>query len=294
MQRRQFLHRAAVTSAAALAPRMMASQPPEAGGGDFVDTHVWLSQWPTRRTAPDSPAQLVAKLRQHGVTSAWTGSFDGALHTDLAGVNARLAEACAREGGGVLLPFGTVNPALPDWEEDVRRCAEVHRMRGLRVFPNYHGYTLDDPRFARLLDLAAQRGLLVQVSVAIEDSRAQDPVFTVPAVDATSLPETLARVPAARVMLLNGFMRSGAGSPAIVNRLAATGRVWHEIAALEGVAAIEKLLLAAPRARLAFGSHTPWFYFESALLKLQESALTGAQLAALRAGSARDALFPWP
>ena len=65
--------------------------------------------------------QILAKLRQHGVTEAWACSFDGALHTDIASANTRLAEACAKEGGGILRPFGTINPTFPDWEDDVRR-----------------------------------------------------------------------------------------------------------------------------------------------------------------------------
>ena len=63
----------------------------------------------------------------------------------------------------------------------------------------------------------------------------------------------------------------GAGLP-LLQRLSRAG-VLMEIATLEGVAGIEQLLARAPAARLCFGSHSPYFYFEAALLKLQESAL---------------------
>ena len=42
-------------------------------------------------------------------------------------------------------------------------------MAGLRLYPAYHGYTLDHPEFARLLAEAAKRSMLVQIALRMED-----------------------------------------------------------------------------------------------------------------------------
>lgn len=267
-------------------PALLAASSPAASAAEpLVDVNVTIGDWVVRRSWADSTATLLARLRRHGVTSAWAGSVEGVLHTDLAGANARLAAACA---GTILRPFGTVNPLAPDWEEDVRRCAETHAMPGLRIFPGYHAYKLEDEIFARLLAAATQRGLLVQIVLSIEDDRAQNPVLTAPFVNVAALPELLARTPGARVMLLNATSRVFSGTP-LVARLAQAG-VFLEIATLEGVAGIENLLGRAPKTRLCFGSHSPCFVFEAALLKLQESELTPAQAAAVRHANAQLAL----
>ena len=284
MERRPFLVSAATVAAAPLVFGTGASD-----AADLIDTNVSLGDWPVRKSWVKSPADLVARLRRHGVPAAWTASFEGVLHSDLAGANARLAETCRSDGTGLLVPFGTVNPTLPDWADDVRRCHEVHRMPGLRLYPSYHGYTLDDARLARLLEAASRRGLLVQIALTLEDERSQNPALTAPALTAAPLPGLLATVPTARVQLLNATSRLLAPTNPLLTRLADLG-VGVELATLEGVAGLEGLLAKVPALRIAFGSHTPYFYFEAALLKLQESALTPAQLLAVRSGHARQLL----
>lgn len=288
MQRRQFLLRSAALAAL---PAVSPSAP--VGSAPLIDTNVSLGHWPTRRSWVESTAHLTSKLRSHGVTAAWVGSFDAALHTDIAGLNARLADACVRDGDGILQPFGAINPTFPDWEDDLRRCHEVHRMPGVRLLPGYHGYALDDTRFARLLAIAAERRLLVQIALTMEDDRSQNPTFTAAPVNAAPLAPLVEKNPTARVMLLNATSRLLAANNALLKRFAAAG-VFVEIATLEGAAGIAALLKTNPALRLCFGSHTPYYYFESALLKLQESALTPAQLLAIRAGHATAALARSP
>jgi predicted TIM-barrel fold metal-dependent hydrolase len=288
MKRRTFLTAAA--SAVALSEASSLPAQTASVNGPLIDTNVSLSQWPIRHSWAPTPAALVQRLKRHGVTSAWTGTFDGVLHTDMSGANARLAETCRRDGAGILVPMGTVNPSFPDWEDDVRRCHEVHGMRGLRLYPNYHGYALDDPRFTRLLAVATQRRLIVQIMLSIEDDRSQNPMLTALPVQAGPLVEILPKISGARVMLLNGGSRVLGGNVSLLHGLVSAG-VTFEIATLEGVAGIENLLKRAPGVRTTFGSHSPYFYFESALLKLQESALSPADLEAVRSGNAGNLLL---
>jgi predicted TIM-barrel fold metal-dependent hydrolase len=169
-----------------------------------------------------------------------------------------------------LFPFGAVNLALPAWQEDVRRCREVHNMRGIRLHPNYHGYALDDPRLSDLLALASEHRLLVQIVVRMEDDRTQHPLVRVPGVDLTKLAPVLKAHPAVQVQLLN----SGRDvTPALLRELAELPNVWLEFAMTEGVGGVAKLASEFPFERLLFGTYAPFFPVESSLLKLQESEL---------------------
>lgn len=217
---------------------------------DVVDVNISLFQWPFRRLPLDTLDAIVAKLRSLEIQQAWVGSYEGILQRDLRSVNARLAEACSASPGKLLLPFGSINPMLPDWEDDMRRCHEVHRMPGIRLHPNYHGYALDDPRLAKLLSIAAERDLLVQLAVTMEDTRTQHAQMLVPDVDLSPLPDLMAKIPAAHVMLLNAKPRG-----AILQRLASSPNVTFDIARVEATDGIARLMDAVSPERVMFGTH---------------------------------------
>ena len=244
----------------------------------LIDTNVHLSRWPFRRVANDDTTGLARKLKQLKITEAWAGSFDALLHRDLSAVNERLIEECRRHGEGILKPFGSVNLSLPDWEEDARRCAEVYRMKGIRLYPNYHQYKLEDPRFRKLLAMAADRGLIVQIAVMMEEERTQHPLMRLAHVNPAPLIGLLKEIPKARVVLQNCFRAVRGG---LLLKLQSTRRVWFDISTLEGMAGIERMLQLLPVDRLVFGSHAPFYIIESALLKLRESRLSETQVNAI-------------
>lgn len=253
----------------------------------IIDTNINLSRWPFRRLAGDETSDLVTRLRKRNVVQAWAGSFDGILHKDIGGVNARLAADCNTHGKGFLLPFGSINPKLPGWQEDVRRCAQDYRMPGIRLHPNYHGYELKDLVFADLLHLAAARGLIVQLVVSMEDIRTQHPLMRMPPVDVSALPQLIKSEPSARLMLLNW-------SPSLrgqrLRPLADAGPVYFDIATWEGIEGVARLVEQLPPERVLFGSNFPLFYFEAALFKMQESGLPEDKKNMLFEGNAKRIL----
>jgi uncharacterized protein len=280
ISRRAFL--GATTAAVALGlPSGAASAGPDfrATRAGLVDVNVSLFRWPMRRLPCDETSALVTRLRRHGVTQAWAGSFGGLLHKDLNGVNERLANECRRHGRGLLRPFGSVNPKAPDWEEELRHCAEIHHMPGIRLHPNYHRYKLDDPDFVRLLRQATDRRLLVQLAVIMEDERTTHPRLRLDPVDLAPLAEVMRQTPGLRLVLLNA-LRTMRGES--LRKLLSAGEVYVESAMLEGVGGLARLLGDVPLERVLFGSHSPFYYFESAWLKLQESPLTEEQLKGIR------------
>jgi predicted TIM-barrel fold metal-dependent hydrolase len=186
------------------------------------------------------------------------------------------AQAAERERMGLRVKV-RVPSAL--WS-DVKRCAEDHGMRVIRLHPNYHGYTLETPTFRELLALAGKHRLLIQLVAQMEDERTQHPQVRAAPVDLKSLAALMREMQEARVMLLN------ANSAMVLRHLQDCPNVWLDFAMIEGVGGLESLLKAWPVERVVFGSFAPVFYWESARLKMQESALNESQSLAIQSRNA--------
>jgi predicted TIM-barrel fold metal-dependent hydrolase len=283
---------AALPVLAALASPAAQGAESEASGPDIIDCNVHVFDWPFRKLKYARTEAFLSKLRKHRITKAWAGSFEAVLNKQHDASNRRLAEECQAHGDGMLVPIGSVNPAAPDWEEDLRRCHAQYLMLGVRLYPTYHGYALDHANLPRLLDEAAKRGMLVQIVLRLEDERVHHPAIAAPAVDVSPLPEVLKKVPQAKVQLINSAGPLLAGN---VGVLVKETNVTFDIAATEGNGGIGRLIEgtnpsykgAIPVERLVFGSHAPFFPCESALLKLFESPLTLDQMEKLMHANAR-------
>ena len=255
----------------------------------MIDTNVNLFRWPFRRLVGDDPEELVTRLRNKGVTQAWAGSFEGLLCRDVAGVNERLALACREHGPDFLIPFGCINPKSPGWQEDLRRCHENHHMVGIRLYPGYHGYRLDDPAVAELLSAAAGRKLLVQIALSMEDPRMQSPLMPVPGADPAPLSDLVPKIPHLNLLVLNAGYSGGTTTPNI-REISQAGNVYFDMAMNEGIGGLSRLIAEISPERVVFGSHYPFFYFESALLKVRSAGLPRDQETALFEGNARTLL----
>jgi predicted TIM-barrel fold metal-dependent hydrolase len=274
-------------------PGLTISPPSEAPG--IIDTNINLFDWPFRALKYRDTAALVAKLRKHRVIEAWAGSFEALLSKDMSGVNARLAAECRTHGPGFLIPFGSVNLAWPDWEEDVRRCHEVHKMPGLRIYPGYQPFDTGHPDMERLVKVTAECGMILQVVIGMEDPRVHHPIIDVKPGALAPLLEVVRNAPDAKLQLLHV---AGNEQAEVLQQIMAGTNTVMDISRLEGNGAVGRLIgtvaglpsARVPVERIVFGSHAPYFPLETAILKLIESPLDVPQLHAIVQGNARRLL----
>ena len=59
-----------------------------------------------------------------------------------------------------LIYFGAVHPDAPDWKEELSRIAE-NGIKGIKIHPVYQDVDINDIRYLRILNYAAELGLIV-------------------------------------------------------------------------------------------------------------------------------------
>ena len=187
----------------------------------------------------------------------------------------------------MLIPFGTVNPAWPDWEEDLRRCHEVHRMPGIRLYPAYQTFDLNHNEFIPLMSKATERGLIIQIVGDMEDSRVHHPIVLTRDVSFDPLVDIMKKIPQAKVQLLSWNERV---NRKLLDKLMSETSVVLDISWLESDGALGRLIegnswsgpeTPVPVERILFGSHAPYFPVEAGIIKLFESPLTLEQMKAV-------------
>ncbi|NNE93412.1 MAG: hypothetical protein HKN23_17340 [Verrucomicrobiales bacterium] len=258
MQRRFFL-RQTTTGATAAAASPLIGLAAELGKSAtpakaLIDTNVSIGDWPFSHESEVTSEVL----RERGVVQAWAGSFDALLHPDLDAVNDRLAAVAKEES--IFVPFGAVNPKTTGWQQTLDRIVKIHRMRGIRLHSDFHGYTLDDPDFKNLLDAAAERGLIVQIGVGFDPKQQAVPErLKLKPVDLRPLAKIEFSGKNHRIQLA-GFFSGKNRSPKLAANLAKAG--FHfDTAGLPD----ETRIAGIPESNLEFGSGAPFTITEPAI-----------------------------
>lgn len=261
------------------------------GNPQIIDTNVNLGTWPFRHLKYGEAKALASKLKKHRVKQAWAGSYDALFHKNIDSVNSRLFEECKNEGSKFFLPFGSVNLAWSDWQEDLRRCHEVYKMKGIRIYPSYQTFDLTDPAFPLLLEEVKKRGMILQIVGDMDDARNYHPIIDVRNVNMNPLVDLLRNDKKAKVQLLYWNHKV---NPKLQDSLVRETNVMFDTARIETNGGLEKMINGNPLGiktdpvsaeRIAFGSHAPYFPVESSLFKLFESTLNLGQMKMIMEGN---------
>jgi hypothetical protein len=233
----------------------------------IIDVNAYLGHFAFRQLRHNTAASLLALMDAKKIDKAVVSSAAAITYRNAQAGNEEVAAEVKRHSDR-LIPFAVINPFYAGWRDDLKICHEEFGMKGLRLYPKWHNYSLSDRCCLDLVNAATERGMVVSIPIRAEDKRERSWLVDVPDLLLEEIAGLIKACPKARFILLNGIGyvnsplgRKDSGLPSNyaieISRLSAL--LENEIGQLIANLGPERLLL---------GTGMPFSYPDPALLKL--------------------------
>ncbi len=232
----------------------------------LIDVNAYLGPFAFRALRHDTAAGLLGLMDAKGIDRAVVSSAAAITYRNPQTANEALADEI-KDRGDRLIPFAVINPTYADWRHDLTACRDAG-FRGLRLYPKWHRYALDDPNGLALVDAATELGMVLSIPMRVEDVRNRSWLIDVPEVPTSEIAAVVAARPKARFHLLNG---AGFINGPLGRKDALPPNYLIDVSRMDSVLTNEigLLIKSLGADRLVFGSGMPFNYPDLALLKLE-------------------------
>lgn len=237
------------------------------------DALTWLGHWPFAFLAERNATALARHLRGHGIRRALVSPLDATFAPEPGPANRALFRAVRDTPTLEAVPV--INPALPDWRDQLQECLDRAPVRLVRVLPSYHRVVLTGPGMRGLIAECRERGVKVAIQARLIDERHEHHAVSVRPPKVPALARFLDAFPNEPV-LLSGVLRTEAATLA-----ADRPHVMFDLAFVEWLETVRTVLAAVPARQLVFASHTPFLETAAAPAKFAHARISPAARRAL-------------
>jgi predicted TIM-barrel fold metal-dependent hydrolase len=252
----------------------------------MIDVNAYLGPFAFRQLRHNTARGLLDLMDKRRIEQAWVSSAAAITYRNSQAGNEELA-AEVRGHRDRLIPLAVVNPSYAGWRDDLEICANEFGARGLRLYPRWHRYRLNDRECLELVRLAAARRMPVSIPLRVEDRRQQSWLVDVPDVDQEEIAALIRAIPAAHFVIGNGsgfvgsaLGRAGSNMPSnySIETSLLTAAIQNELAQLLAVLGPERIL---------FGTGMPFHYPDPAILNVEIIEASAAAKESILRGNAR-------
>jgi predicted TIM-barrel fold metal-dependent hydrolase len=230
----------------------------------IIDVNAYLGPFAFRRLRHNTASSLLALMDAKKIDKAVVSSAAAITYRNAQAGNEEVAEEIKGHRDR-LIPFAVINPFYAGWQDDLKICHEQFGMKGLRLYPKWHNYSLAAPSCRDLVTAAMQRDMTISIPLRVEDNRERSWLLNIPDIPLDEIVELVKAHPKAHFLLLNGQGYPGSALGRKNNGLPSNYAI--EISRLTALLGNEIGQLIANLAvdRLMFGTGMPFNYPDPAL-----------------------------
>lgn len=234
----------------------------------LIDINAYTGHWPFKRLQKNNCEGILERMKEYGTDISVITNLNGVFYKNTQSANEELYEEVRskRAYKDRFLPFGIINPIYAGWKDDFKTCVKDFGMKGIRVFPNYHDYTINDPNLLDLVKMARDHDVAVALTMRIVDSRQRSWMDLATEWALKDYVPLLRAVPDARYMMLNlstGLALSEEDEATVKN-----GNVLFDTSGRH-IVHFANVFRRFGKNRFAFGSHFPVLDYYTGLLRIE-------------------------
>jgi predicted TIM-barrel fold metal-dependent hydrolase len=259
----------------------------------LIDISANVGHWPFRQTGYETCKQLLDIMDRYGVEISVVSNMNGIFYKDSQAANEELYSELLsdRRFRNRFIPFAVLNPIYAGWKRDLDICCNKLGFKGVRLYPQYHDYNLNDPACTDFVKSCRDKGLIVAFTIRMVDSRPRSWMDLSNEWSFSDVLPIIKAVPDAKYFISNisggVILKNDEDSMLIRNSeilLDTSGR---------NIATLGSLLEKYGRNKFAFGTHYPILDYLTGLLRIESLRDNEAEESVkemLRSGNARKFL----
>lgn len=275
----------------------------------LLDINAYVGHWPFKKLNYNTCGLLLERMNKFGVDVSVVSNINGIFYKNTQPANEELHEAINSDDRfkDRFIPFAVINPIYAGWRKDFEICIDRFKMKGLRLYPQYHDYAITDSSLVELVRMARDRDVPVALDIRMVDSRQRSwmdiPHFESNATEkidvvmkewsVRNLVPLIKEVPDAKYFIVNvaNSIKMSDGDMEVIKNadvlFDTSGRI------LRGEDTLSALLKRFGREKFAFGTHSPILDYLSGRLRIESLPVSEADEETkemLRSGNARRML----
>ncbi len=263
-----------------------------------IDINAYVGHWPFDHLKYNTCKLLKERMDRFGVDVSVISNLNGLFYKNTQPANEELFEEIESEKHfkNCFIPFAVINPIYAGWEYDFETCINKYKMKGLRLYPQYHDYSITDPACVQLVKLAKTHGMPVSFNFRMVDSRQRSWMDL--AYSGTKNAEwnlrnilpIIKEVPDAKYMILN-FSNDISLSEEEMSLVKRTNILFDTSG--RAITHLGNFLKLYGKDKFAFGTHSPILDYLSAQLRIEsltENEADSSAKESLRSGNAIEML----
>lgn len=238
----------------------------------IVDINAYLGRWPFMPLKYERAEDILTLMDKCGIDKAVITSLSSVFYYNYE-IGNREVGIASKKHPDRFIPFAVINLNFINWKDHLKECVSKYKVKGIKLHPDYHKYSLLTEEASKLFEEARKLGLPVFIQTSLLDMRHHPGYCFVQEYPILEVAQTIERHPE-NVFIIGG----GKHFSSMVQRLLKyCPRSKNFYIATDGLGGpfdcFERLTEQIGSSRLLFGTRMPILYAEASKLMIEKSEI---------------------